>query len=151
MNHSFFGPGKKESTKAYKTVIRDSYFWALISPLSFIIDGGWSHLRNHALRAWGYGGAWVPFDGRPGRSAAGGGTLRLRTTAQTPNEAQGRPALRDLTTWLTTGRRPNDFLGLSIHFYSSYWMRQSQSDKTVFALGRSADILIGDFAGIKFW
>ena len=43
------------------------------------------------------------------------------------------------------GRRPNSFLGLSLNdrtiLYSlqSYWIRQSQSDKTVFSLGRSPE------------
>ena len=41
-------------------MIHDSYFWALISPLSIIVvDGGWSQRRNHALRAWGYAGLWT--------------------------------------------------------------------------------------------
>ena len=63
MNHSYFWlrckgiysclPGPKV------TVIHDSYFWALIPPLNFIIHGGCGHLRNCSLRAWGYSGVCV--------------------------------------------------------------------------------------------
>ena len=47
-----------------------------------------------------------------------------------------------LTTFVDWGRRLNGFLGLSLNVRTifskwSYWIRQSQSDKTVFALRRS--------------
>ena len=39
-------------------MIHDSYFWALIQPLNFVVTGGCVHRRNYMLRAWGYIGVW---------------------------------------------------------------------------------------------
>ena len=54
----------------------------------------------------------------------------------------------------TIGRRPNGFLGFfgqslndrTIYSLWSYWIRQSQSDKTVFGLGRPPDDARADLA-----
>ena len=57
------GPGEKGINSRLPgpkvTVIHDSYFWALIQPLNFVVTRGCEHRRKYVLGVWGY--SWLCF------------------------------------------------------------------------------------------